>query len=1055
MAKFFIDRPVFAIVLAILIMLGGSIAIFRLPVEQFPPVAPPTVQISTSYPGASAVTVQNTVVQVIEQQMSGIDNLLYMASTTDDTGVSTTSMTFATGTDPNIAQVQVQNKLQLAVPLLPAQVQQSGVQVTKSTNSFLMVIGFVSTDNSMNKFDIANYVVSNIQGPISRINGVGNMNVFGTQYAMRIWLDLGKLNSYALSPIDVTTALQSQNVQISGGQLGAAPAVPDQQLNATITESTLMRTPEEFGNVLLKVQPDGSQIRLRDVARIALGPENYNVDNKYNGSPASGIGIQLAPGGNALQTANAIRARLAELAPYFPHGLKVVYPNDVTPFVKISIEEVVKTLIEGIVLVFLVMYLFLQNIRATLIPSITVPVVLLGTFGAMSAMGFTINTLSMFGLVLAIGLLVDDAIVVVENVERVMHEEGLGPLAATRKAMSQISGALIGVALVLCAVFVPVAFSGGTVGGIYRQFSLTIVVSMLLSVFVALSLTPALCATLLKAPQPGHDRKGGFFGWFNRTFDNGRDKYVSGVRRIIARSGRWLIIYGMAVAAVVVLFIHLPTAFLPSEDQGYFFVQVQSPVGATQAHTGKVLDEISAYLLKNETAAVDATFMVNGYNQAGRGQNQGQLFVRLKDWSERAAPALSAKAVSDRITRHFASDQDAVIVTISPPPIQGLGSASGFDFELEDRGGLGHDALAKARDQLLALAAKDPDLSQVRLNGQKDNPTFKVNIDREKAAALGVSAADIDQAFSVSWGSRYVNNFLDTDNRIKKVYVQADAPFRMNPGDLDQLYVRNASGGMVPFSAFSNYAWTYGPPQLQRYNGIEAMEIQGQPAPGRSTGQAMLAMERLVKQLPAGIGYEWTGTSLQQQQSSSQAPLLYALSILVVFLSLAALYENWSIPISVIMVIPIGILGSLLATSMLGLSNDVYFQVGLLTTIGLSAKNAILIVEFARELQSHGRSALEAAVEAAQMRLRPIVMTSMAFLLGVLPLALAHGAGSASQNAIGTGVIGGTLAATFLATFMIPMFFIVIVDKLARKRIKTTTGAPAPALPEHAHPEEI
>jgi hydrophobe/amphiphile efflux-1 (HAE1) family protein len=1050
MAKFFIDRPVFAIVLAILIMLGGSIAIFRLPVEQFPPVAPPTVQISTSYPGASAVTVQNTVVQVIEQQMSGIDNLLYMASTTDDTGVSTTSLTFATGTDPNIAQVQVQNKLQLAVPLLPAQVQQSGVQVTKSTNSFLMVIGFVSTDNSMNKFDIANYVVSNVQGPISRINGVGNMNVFGTQYAMRIWLDLGKLNSYSLSPVDVTTALQNQNVQISGGQLGATPAVPDQQLNATITESTLMRTPEQFGNILLKVQADGSQIRLHDVARIVLGPENYNVDNKYNGAPASGIGIQLAPGGNALQTADAIRARLAELAPYFPHGLKVVYPNDVTPFVKISIGEVIKTLLEGIVLVFLVMYLFLQNIRATLIPSITVPVVLLGTFGAMSAMGFTINTLSMFGLVLAIGLLVDDAIVVVENVERVMHEEGLGPLQATRKAMSQISGALIGVALVLCAVFVPVAFSGGTVGGIYRQFSLTIVVSMLLSVFVALSLTPALCATLLKPPPPGHDQKRGFFGWFNRTFNRGRDKYVSGVRGVIARSGRWLIIYGAVVAAVVVLFMHLPTAFLPSEDQGYFFVQVQSPTGATQAHTGKVLDSISDYLLKNETAAVDATFMVNGYNQAGRGQNQGQLFVRLKDWSLRTAPGLSVKAISARITQHFASDQDAVIVTISPPPIQGLGTASGFDFELEDRGGLGHEALAKARDQLLSLASKDPDLAQVRLNGQKDNPTFKVNIDREKAAALGVSAADIDQAFSVSWGSRYVNNFLDTDNRIKKVYVQADAPFRMNPGDLDQLYVRNASGGMVPFSAFATYAWTYGPPQLQRYNGIEAMEIQGQPSPGRSTGQAMLAMERLVKQLPAGIGYEWTGTSLQQQQSSSQAPLLYGLSILVVFLSLAALYENWSIPLSVIMVIPIGILGSLLATSMLGLSNDVYFQVGLLTTIGLSAKNAILIVEFARELQAQGRSAVEAAIESAQMRLRPIVMTSMAFLLGVLPLALANGAGSASQNAIGTGVIGGTLAATFVATFMIPMFFIVIVDKLARKQ----AAAPMlPTLADDAHTE--
>jgi multidrug efflux pump len=1034
MAQFFIRRPVFAIVLALLIMLAGVLALTSLPIEQFPPVAPPTVQISATYPGASAVTMQDTVVQVIEQQMSGIDNLLYMSSTTDDTGVSTTSLTFATGTDPNIAQVQVQNKLQLATPLLPAPVQQSGVQVTKSTNSFLMVVGFVSTDNSMNKFDIANYVVSNVQGPLSRINGVGNMNVFGTQYAMRVWLDLAKLNSYSLSPQDVTAALTAQNVQISGGQLGAAPAVPNQQINATITESTLLRTPADFGNILLKVQTGGAQVRLRDVARINLGPENYNVDNKYNGGPASGIGIQLAPGGNALQTANAIRAQLDQLAPYFPHGLKVVYPNDVTPFVKISIEEVVKTLIEGIALVFLVMYLFLQNLRATLIPSITVPVVLLGTFGVMSACGFTINTLSMFGMVLAIGLLVDDAIVVVENVERVMHEDGLGPLEATRKAMGQISSALIGVALVLCAVFVPVAFSSGTVGGIYRQFSLTIVISMLLSVLVALSLTPALCATLLKPANEDHARQKGFFGWFNRTFDRGRDKYVHGVRAVAARSGRWMIIYGVVIAAVLVMFMKLPTSFLPNEDQGFIFVQVQAPVGATQTRTGAILDRVDQYLRTQEKSVVEATFMVNGYNDAGRGQNQGQLFLRLKDWSQRTAANQSAAALSDRITRHFAHDKEAVITTISPPPIRGLGSASGFDFELQDRAGLGHDALAKARDQLLAMAAKDPALAQVHLKGQTENPTFKVNIDREKAAVLGVAPADIDQAFSIAWGAKYVNNFLDTDNRIKKVYVQADAPFRMNPQDLDQLYVRNSSGGMVPFSAFGSAGWTYGPPQLQRYNGVESMEIQGQPAPGYSTGQAMQAMEQLVAKLPSGIGYEWTGSSLQQKQASSQAPLLYGLSILVVFLSLAALYESWSIPISVIMVIPIGVLGALAATSLAGLTNDVYFQVGLLTTIGLSAKNAILIVEFARELQQQGRTALEAAVESAQMRLRPIVMTSMAFLLGVLPLALSNGAGSASQNSIGTGVIGGTLAATFFATFMIPMFFIVVMDKLGSRK---------------------
>jgi multidrug efflux pump len=1041
MSKFFIDRPIFAIVIAILIMLAGGLSIVSLPIEQYPPVAPPTVQISTTYPGASAMTMQNTVVQVIEQQMSGLDHLLYMSSNSDDTGQSTTTLTFATGTNPDTAQVQVQNKLQLAVPLLPTQVQQSGVRVTKSTNSFLMVLGFVSTDNSMNKFDIANYVVSHVQDPISRVNGVGNLNVFGSQYAMRIWLDPAKLNSYALTPTDITAAIQAQNVQISGGQLGGTPAVKDQQLNATITESTLLRTPADFGDILLKVLQDGSQVRLRDVAHINLGAESFNIDNQYNGQPASGIGIQLAPGANALDTANAVRARIAELEPYFPHGLKVVYPNDVTPFVKISIEEVAKTLIEGIALVFLVMYLFLQNFRATLIPSITVPVVLLGTFGVMAALGFTINTLSMFGMVLAIGLLVDDAIVVVENVERVMHDEGLSPLEATRKAMGQIGGALVGVAVVLSAVFVPMAFSAGTVGAIYRQFSLTIVSSMLLSVFVALSLTPALCATLLKPPSENHAEKKGFFGWFNRNVGKGRDRYEHGVRRVIARSGRWLLVYAAVIGAVTLMFMRLPTSFLPDEDQGFIYVQVQTPPGSTQEHTGAALEQVSNYLLKDEASMVDATFMVNGSNSFGRGQNQGQLFVRLKDWSQRTDPKLSAQALSDRIVQHFASYKEAVITPTSPPPIRGLGTAAGFDFELEDRGGLGHAALAQARDQLLNLAGQDPALAQMRFAGQQDNPTFKIKIDREKAAALGISAADIDQTFSVMWGSRYVNNFLDTDNRIKKVYVQADAPYRMNPADFKQLYVRNNGGAMVPLSSFATSEWTYGPPQLQRYNGVEAMEIQGQSAPGRSSGEAMLAMERLAKQLPSGIGYEWTGVSMQQQQSGSQAPLLYGLSILVVFLSLAALYESWSIPLSVIMVVPIGVLGALAATALRGLPNDVYFQVGLLTTIGLSAKNAILIVEFARELQAQGRTALEAAAEAAQLRMRPIVMTSMAFVLGVLPLALAGGAGSRSQNAIGTGVIGGMLTATFLATFMIPMFFVVVSDKLRIRR------SAAPAMP--------
>jgi multidrug efflux pump len=1033
MAKFFIDRPIFAIVIAILIMVAGVLSVAALPIEQYPPIAPPSVQIGTTYPGASATTVQDTVVQVIEQQMSGLDHLLYMSSTSDDTGQSTTTLTFATGTDPDIAQVQVQNKVQAATSNLPQQVQQSGVRVTKSTSSFLMVVGFVSTDNSMNKFDIANYVVSNIQDPISRVSGVGNLSVFGSQYAMRIWLDPNKLASFALTPLDVTAALQAQNVQISGGQLGGTPAVQNQQLNAAITEATLLRTPEEFNNILLKVLPDGSQVRLRDVARVALGAESFNVDNQYNGQPASGIGIQLAPGANALNTADAIRARIAQLQPYFPHGLQVVYPNDTTPFIRISISEVVKTLFEGIALVFLVMFLFLQNIRATIIPSIAVPVVLLGTFGVMAALGFTINTLSMFGLVLAIGLLVDDAIVVVENVERIMEEEGLTPAEATRKAMGQLTGALVGVAMVISAVFVPVAFSIGTVGAIYREFSLTIVAAMLLSVFVALTLTPALCATILRPPRGRHADKKGFFGWFNRRFDSGRDKYVDGVRRVIGRWGRALVIYAVVIAAVGALFVRLPTSFVPNEDQGYLFVQVQTPPGAVQARTGAALGDVSNYLLTQENKMVAATFTVNGNNFAGRGQNQGQVFVQLKDWSERTSPDLSVQALTRRLAQHFASYKDATIIPINPPPIRGLGTSSGLDFELEDRGGLGHDKLMQARNQLLALAARDPALAQVRANGQDDNPTFKINIDREKAAALGVSLGDVDQTFSIAWGSRFVNNFLDTDNRIKRVYVQADAPFRMNPQDLNLLYVRNSKGAMVPFSSFATGEWTYGPPKLERYNGVAAMEIQGQAAPGYSSGQAMAAMETLAKKLPAGVGYEWTGISLQQQISGAQAPLLYALSILVVFLSLAALYESWSIPVSVIMGVPFGVLGALAAATLFHMSNDVYFLIGLLTIIGLSAKNAILIVEFARDLQAEGKSAVEAAVEAAHMRMRPIVMTSMAFGLGVLPLALANGAGSGSQNAIGTGVLGGMLAATFLATFMIPMFYVVIADKLRWK----------------------
>jgi len=1043
MPQFFIARPIFAIVIAILIMLGGGLSIATLPVEQFPPVAPPSVQINANYAGASASTMQNTVVQVIEQQMSGIDDLMYMASTSDDSGRSTTTLTFETGADPNIAQVQVQNKLQLAMPQLPAQVQQAGVRVTKSSSSFLMVIGFISRNGSMSKYDIANFLVSKVQDPISRVNGVGDLNVYGTQYAMRVWLDLSKLNSFALNPQDVTTALTAQNVQVSAGQLGGLPAAGNPQLSATITESTLLRSAEDFGAVVLKSQQNGALVRLRDVARIVRGPENFVVDNKYNGAPSSGLGIQLAPGANALETADLIRARIKELQPIFPAGLEVVYPNDVTPFIKVSVEEVVKTLIEGIVLVVLVMYLFMQNIRATLIPSITVPVVLLGTFGLMAALGFTINTLSMFGLVLAIGLLVDDAIVVVENVERIMREEGLEAKEATSKAMGQIGSALIGVAMVLCAVFVPVAFSPGTVGAIYRQFALTIVASMLLSVFVALSLTPALCAVMLRHSE---EHKRGFFGWFNRGFERTRDKYVRGTQQVTRRWGLWMLVFAGMVAAVAVLFLRLPTSFLPNEDQGYLFVQVQTPPGATQNRTGQVLDEISQYLLREESGMVTAAFTVNGNNNAGRSQSQGQIFVRLKDWDERKEDELSVEALSDRIKKRFGASNVAIVFPTSPPPIRGLGNAAGFDFQLEDRGGLGHDALAQARDQLLAKARSHPALAQVRYNGVADSPGFKVDVDRDKAGAFGVNPADIDQAFSIAWGSRYVNNFLDVDNRIKRVYVQADAPFRMDPEDLGKLYVRSDSGTMVPLPALATSRWTSGPSQLQRYNGVEAMNIQGQGAAGRSSGEAMEAMEELARQLPKGIGFEWTGTSYQQQQAGNQAPLLYALSILVVFLSLAALYESWSIPFAVILVVPIGVLGALLATMTRGLTNDVFFQVGLLVTIGLSAKNAILVAEFAHARQAEGVDAMQAATEAAHMRLRPILMTSLAFILGVLPLAIARGAGAASQHAIGTGVIGGMLAATFVATLMIPMFYVVVDKVLGRHKKKKPEARAEPAV---------
>ncbi|EHZ9629715.1 efflux RND transporter permease subunit [Salmonella enterica] len=1034
MANFFIRRPIFAWVLAIILMMAGALAIMQLPVAQYPTIAPPAVSISATYPGADAQTVQDTVTQVIEQNMNGIDNLMYMSSTSNSAGSVTITLTFQSGTDPDIAQVQVQNKLQLATPLLPQEVQQQGISVEKSSSSFLMVAGFVSDNPNTTQDDISDYVASNIKDSISRLNGVGDVQLFGAQYAMRIWLDANLLNKYQLTPVDVINQLKVQNDQIAAGQLGGTPALPGQQLNASIIAQTRLKDPEEFGKVTLRVNTDGSVVHLKDVARIELGGENYNVVARINGKPASGLGIKLATGANALDTATAIKVKLAELQPFFPQGMKVVYPYDTTPFVKISIHEVVKTLFEAIILVFLVMYLFLQNIRATLIPTIAVPVVLLGTFAVLAAFGYSINTLTMFGMVLAIGLLVDDAIVVVENVERVMMEDNLSPREATEKSMSQIQGALVGIAMVLSAVCIPMAFFGGSTGAIYRQFSITIVSAMALSVLVALILTPALCATLLKpVSAEHHEKKSGFFGWFNTRFDHSVNHYTNSVSGIVRNTGRYLIIYLLIVVGMAVLFLRLPTSFLPEEDQGVFLTMIQLPSGATQERTQKVLDQVTHYYLNNEKANVESVFTVNGFSFSGQGQNSGMAFVSLKPWEERNGEENSVEAVIARATRAFSQIRDGLVFPFNMPAIVELGTATGFDFELIDQGGLGHDALTKARNQLLGMVAKHPDLLvRVRPNGLEDTPQFKLDVDQEKAQALGVSLSDINETISAALGGYYVNDFIDR-GRVKKVYVQADAQFRMLPGDINNLYVRSANGEMVPFSTFSSARWIYGSPRLERYNGMPSMELLGEAAPGRSTGEAMSLMENLASQLPNGIGYDWTGMSYQERLSGNQAPALYAISLIVVFLCLAALYESWSIPFSVMLVVPLGVVGALLAASLRGLNNDVYFQVGLLTTIGLSAKNAILIVEFAKDLmEKEGRGLIEATLEASRMRLRPILMTSLAFILGVMPLVISRGAGSGAQNAVGTGVMGGMLTATLLAIFFVPVFFVVVKRRFNR-----------------------
>ncbi|WP_145578586.1 multidrug efflux RND transporter permease AcrD [Yersinia alsatica] len=1026
MANFFIDRPIFAWVLAIILCLTGALAISTLPVEQYPNLAPPNVRISASYPGASAQTLENTVTQVIEQSMTGLDNLLYMSSQSSSAGTASITLTFQAGTDPNEAMQQVQNQLQSAIKKLPQDVQQQGVSVSKSGDNTLMMVAFVSTDGSMDKQDIADYVASNLQDPLSRIEGVGSIDAFGSQYAMRIWLDPNKLNNYQLTTQDIVTAIQSQNSQIAVGQLGGTPSVNNQALNATINAQSQLQTPEQFREITLRVNQDGSLVTLGDVARVEMGAENYSYLSRFNGQAASGMNIKLASGANELQTDELVKARIAELTPFFPHGLEAKIAYETTPFVKASIKDVVKTLLEAILLVFLVMYLFLQNFRATLIPTIAVPVVLLGTFAILSAFGFSINTLTMFAIVLAIGLLVDDAIVVVENVERVMSEEGLDPREATRKSMGQIQGALVGIALVLSAVFIPMAFFGGTTGAIYRQFSITIVSAMVLSVLVALILTPALCATMLKPVEQGHHHaKRGFFGWFNRTFDRSARSYERGVAHVLHRSLRYILLYLLLLGGLALLFLKLPTSFLPLEDRGVFMAQVQLPVGSTQQQTLKVVEKVENYFLTEEKNNVLSVFATVGSGPGGNGQNVARLFIRLTDWDLRKSSDDSSFAIIERATKVFNKIAEARVSVSSPPAISGLGGSSGFDMELQDHGGLGHDKLMAARDQLLQLASQNPALTRVRHNGLDDSPQLQIDIDQRKAQALGVSLDDINNTLKTAWGSTYVNDFVDR-GRVKKVYVQSEATARMLPEDVNKWYVSNSSGGMVPFSAFSTTRWEYGSPRLERYNGYSALEIVGEAAPGVSTGTAMNVMEDLVKQLPNGFGLEWTGMSYQERLSGSQAPALYAISLLVVFLCLAALYESWSIPFSVMLVVPLGVIGAVAATWMRGLENDVYFQVGLLTIIGLSAKNAILIVEFASELNNKGKDLVEATLEASRQRLRPILMTSLAFIFGVLPMAISQGAGSGSQHAVGTGVMGGMISATVLAIFFVPLFFVLV-----------------------------
>ena len=1030
MARFFIDRPVFAWVISILICLLGAIAITTLPVAQYPSVAPPSISITANYAGASAETLADTVTSVIEQQLNGIDNLLYMNSTSDANGIAVITLYFKTGTDPDVAQVQVQNKVQLATPSLPQTVQQQGVIVAKATRNFMMFIALSTDDGSMDAISLGNYLAASMLDPIRRVQGVGEVIQFGTQYAMRIWMDPDKLMSYNMTPGDINTAIAAQNTQVPVGQIGQLPASENQQLNIILQGRATLRNTEQFKNIVLRVNPDGSRIYLKDVARVEMGGQDYSVKANIDGKPTAAAAVKLSPTANALDTAAGVRKEVERLSEFFPPGVKVIYPLDTSAFVKVSIEGVLRTLVEAIILVFLVMYLFLQNFRATLIPTLVVPVALLGTCGLMAAFGFSINVLTMFGMVLAIGILVDDAIVVVENVERIMSEEGIGPVEATRKAMGQITGALIGITLVLTAVFLPMAFFGGSVGTIYRQFTMSIVSCMLFSIFLALTLTPALCATLLKQVDAGHHHeKKGFFGWFNRTFERATNRYQKWVGVLVKRAFSGLLVLGVVSAMVVILYQNMPGSFLPEEDQGYFLAAITLPEGATDQRTGEVLRKAEEYFSKQPE--IEHYFTVAGFSFSGRAQNSGLAFVRLKPWEERPGKNAKVQAVIQRAMMGLSGIKDAVVFPLNPPAIPELGTSSGFDFWLQDVGGVGHAALDAAKGRMLGMAAQNSKLMQVRPQGLADAAQLKIELDQDKASALGVALADINSTMQTAFGSTYVNNFVNV-SRVQRVIVQLDAKFRMSPTDVGKVFVRNKTGGMVPLAAVTKIDWSFGSPQLQRYNGIPAVNIVGSAAPGLSSGEAITEMEAMASKLPPGIGYEWSGQSLEEKTSGNQAPLLYGISLLIVFLCLAALYESWSIPVAVIMVVPLGIVGALAAVSFRGLPNDVYFKVGLLTTVGLSTKNAILIIEFALDLMKEGKGLIEATLEAVKLRLRPILMTSIAFILGVMPLVFSTGAGSASQNAIGTGVAGGMLSGTFLAIFLVPVFFVVVSKIVAR-----------------------